>query len=226
MSTAAQPRSTATSTRSAHRVRRRRPHVEPFTVVSLIGVSLFALICIIPLWMILAGSFTDESRLAVTGYSMWPKPFSLDAYTQIFSGTALAKAYGASGFITIVGTLLSTTFSAGLAWVIARRMPIISRTLMIYAYIPLLFTAGLVPLYLLVTQYLHLQNSWWAVILPHMMAPFLIFIAVSFFQQLPAEILESARMDGAGELRTFFTIVLPLSKPILAVIALFYAVTY
>ena len=76
------------------------------------------------------------------------------------------------------------------------------------------------------TQYLHLQDSWFSVILPLAVAPFLVFIGVSFLAQLPKEILESARVDGAGELRTFFQIVLPLSKPILAVIGLFYAVAY
>lgn len=220
------PPASTRSVTTAGSVRRRKQRVEPFTVISTICVSIFALLCVIPLWMILAGSFTAESKLALQGYSLFPAPFSLDAYVQIFSGTALVKAYAASGFITLVGTVLSTVFTAGLAWVIARRMPLVSRTLMIFAYLPLLFTAGLVPLYLLVTQYLHLQDSWWAVILPHLMAPFLVFIAVSFFVQLPGEILESARMDGAGELRIFFQIVLPLSKPILAVIALFYGVTY
>lgn len=214
----------ATATATATRSRKRK--IEPFTIISTICVAVFALLSIIPLWMILAGSFTAESKLALHGYSMFPSPFSLEAYQQIFAGKALGKAYAASLFITIVGTLLSTMFSAGLAWVIARKMPYISRTLMIFAYVPMVFTAGLVPMYLLVTQYLKLQNSWWAVILPHMMAPFLVFIAVSFFQQLPGEILESARIDGASELRIFFSIVLPLSKPILAVIALFYAVTY
>lgn len=214
----------ATATATATRSRKRK--IEPFTIISTICVAVFALLCFIPLWMILAGSFTAESKLALDGYSLFPSPFSLEAYQQIFAGKALGKAYAASLFITIVGTLLSTMFSAGLAWVIARKMPYISRTLMIFAYVPMVFTAGLVPMYLLVTQYLKLQNSWWAVILPHMMAPFLVFIAVSFFQQLPGEILESARIDGASELRIFFSIVLPLSKPILAVIALFYAVTY
>jgi putative aldouronate transport system permease protein len=214
------------------RVAARRPRkrglkgIEPFTVVSYIGVTLFGLFCLVPLWMILAGSFTAESKLALSGYSFWPSPFSLDAYQDLFSGQSLLNGYIASLFITVVGTALSLSTTAALAWVIARRMPGISRPLTIFAYIPLLFTGGLVPLYLLVTQVLHLQNSWFSVILPGMMAPFLIFVAVSFFRQLPAEILDSARVDGAGELRIFFQIVLPLSKPILAVLGLFYAVTY
>jgi putative aldouronate transport system permease protein len=197
-----------------------------FTVVSYVGVGVFGLFAIIPLWLILAGSFTQESVLARSGYSFFPMEFSLEAYRQIFSGTAILKGYTATLFITSLGTALSLCATASLSWVIARRMPRISRPLTVFAYLPMLFSGGLVPLYLLVTQVLNLQNSWFSVILPHMMAPFLVFVAVSFFRQLPEEILDSAKVDGAGELRTFFQIVLPLSKPILAVIGLFYAVAY
>ena len=200
--------------------------VEPFTVVSIVGVTLFAVACLIPFWMILAGSFTDESKLSVSGYSLFPHPFSLSAYETIFTGPAVLSAYKTSAFITVVGTAISLAATTGIAWVIARRLPYISKPLAIFTYIPMLFTGGLVPLYLLVTQYLKLQNNLFAVILPLLVAPFLVFIQVSFFRQLPEEILESARVDGASELRIFFQIGLPLSKPILAVIGLFYAVTY
>lgn len=199
---------------------------EPFTLVSYVGVTIFGLFCLIPLWMIIAGSLTDELVLARSGYSFWPQPFSLKAYEMLFSGQSLFGGYAASLFITIVGTVLSVYCTASLSWVIARRLPLVSGPLTIFSYIPMLFHGGLVPLYLLVTQVLSLTNSWFAVILPIMMAPFLVFIAVSFFRQLPEEVIDAARIDGAGELRIFFQIVLPLSKPILAVLALFYAVTY
>ena len=205
---------------------RRSSRTEPFTIVSLIGVGAFALFCLIPLWMILAGSLTDENKLSVDGYSLWPSPFSLKAYSAIVAGGALWKAMGASLFITIIGTTISLVATAGIAWAIARRVPRLSTSLAVVGYVPMLFHGGLVPLYILVTQYLHLQDSWFSVILPLAVAPFLVFIGVSFLAQLPKEILESARVDGAGELRTFFQIVLPLSKPILAVIGLFYAVAY
>jgi putative aldouronate transport system permease protein len=224
--TTLQKETARTSARPAPRKRGRGGKAEPFTVASYVVVTLFALFCLIPLWMILAGSFTDETVLALKGYSLFPRPFSLDAYEQLFSGQALGRAYAATLFITGVGTLLSVACTAGLAWVIARRMPRVSRPLTIFAYLPMLFSGGLVPMYLLITQVLQLRNSWFAVILPHMMMPFLVFITVAFFRQIPQEIMESAHVDGAGELRIFFQIVLPLAKPILAVIALFYAVTY
>lgn len=214
----------------AGQVPRRRRKVrgafEPFTVFSHLSVTVFGLFCLIPLWMIIAGSLTDESVLARNGYSFWPQPFSFTAYQMLFSGQSLFGGYAASLFITVVGTALSVYCTASLAWVIARRLPLVSRLLTIFSYIPMLFHGGLVPLYLLVTQVLSLTNSWFAVILPIMMAPFLVFVAVSFFRQLPDEVIDAARIDGAGELRIFFQIVLPLSKPILAVLGLFYAVTY
>lgn len=218
----------ATSNRTAAATGRtaRRPKLEPFTIVSIIGVGFFMVLCIVPLWMILAGSFTAESKLASSGYSFFPEPFSTAAYEMIFTGPTVLEAYFASIFITVVGTALSLAFTSGISWVIARRLPLVSRPLAVFAYIPMLFSGGLVPLYLLVTQYLKLQNSYFAVILPLLVAPFLVFIQVSAFRQLPEAILDSARVDGAGEMRIFFRIVLPLSKPILAVVGLFYAVHY
>ncbi len=210
--------------RQTGRVARRR--LEPFAAVSYVTVTLFGLFCLVPLWMIVSGSLTDESALGLNGYSLFPQPFSLRAYELLFTGQSLLNGYVASLFITVVGTILSISCTASIAWVIARRLPGISRPLTIFAYIPMLFNGGLVPFYLLVTQVLGLTNSWFAMILPLMLAPFLIFVTVSFFRQMPEEILDAARIDGAGELRIFFQIVLPLSKPILAVLALFYAVTY
>ncbi|NUR94935.1 MAG: carbohydrate ABC transporter permease, partial [Kribbellaceae bacterium] len=205
---------------------RRTGGLEPFTLISIVGVALFMIACLIPFWVIVSGSFTDEQTLAGKGYSLLPQPFSVAAYKLIFTGPTLVSAYVASVFITLVGTALALSITSGLSWVIARRLPYVSRPLAVFAYIPMLFSGGLVPLYLLVTQYLKLQNSYFAVILPLLVAPFLVFIQVSAFRQLPEEILDSARVDGAGEMAIFFRIGLPLSKPILAVVGLFYAVHY
>jgi len=203
---------------------RRRP--DPFSALSYVTVTIFGLFCLVPLWMIVAGSLTDESVLGLNGYSLFPQPFSLEAYQLLFTGQSLLNGYIASVFITVVGTVLAVSCTASIAWVIARRLPVVGTPLTVFAYVPMLFNGGLVPFYLLVTQVLNLTNSWFAMILPLMLAPFLIFVAVSFFRQLPEEILDAARIDGAGELRIFFQIVLPLSSPILAVLGLFYAVTY
>ncbi|PUB30327.1 carbohydrate ABC transporter membrane protein 2 (CUT1 family) [Promicromonospora sp. AC04] len=219
------PRPVSTTPPTGPRARKRqRP--EPFTVISYVGVIAFALICVVPFWMIIAGSLTAESSLSQRGYSFWPDPFSLDAYTTIFAGSRVWLSYGATLFITVVGTVIAVAATSGIAWVIARGLPWMSRPLAVFAYIPMLFTGGLVPMYILITQVLQLRDSWFAVILPLVIAPFLVFVQVSFFRATPQEILDAARIDGAGELRIFFQVVLPLSKPVIAVIALFYAVTF
>lgn len=224
--TPAAPASVGTHTTGgpARRLRRQRP--EAFTVVSYFGVIAFGLTCLIPFWMVVAGSLTAESTLSQRGYSFWPDPLSFDAYATIFAGNRVWLSYGATLFITIVGTAIAVAATSGIAWVIARGLAFVSRPLAIFAYIPMLFTGGLVPMYILITQVLQLRNSLFAVILPLVIAPFLVFVQVSFFRGTPQEILDSARIDGAGELRIFFQIVLPISKPVIAVIALFYAVTF
>jgi putative aldouronate transport system permease protein len=218
------PQRISTASTAARRRRRQRP--EAFTIVSYVGVIAFGLTCLIPFWMVVAGSLTAESTLSQRGYSFWPDPLSFDAYATIFAGNRVWLSYGATLFITIVGTAIAVAATSGIAWVIARSLPYVSRPLAIFAYIPMLFTGGLVPMYILVTQVLGLRNSLFAVILPLVIAPFLVFVQVSFFRGTPQEILDSARIDGAGELRVFFQIVLPISKPVIAVIALFYAVTF
>lgn len=204
-----------------------RTRSEPFTIVSTIVVILYVLACLLPFWIIVSSSLTDESELSRTGYSIFPVNFSLDAYVQVLGGsTFVINAYLASIVITLVGTALALGATSGLAWVISRRESRYSRPLTVVAYLPMLIAGGLVPFYILVTQVLQLRNSWWAVILPLAVSPFLVFVQMQFFREIPQALIDSARIDGANELRIFFTIVLPLSKPILAVIGLFYGVTY
>lgn len=205
----------------------RRQKSEAFTKGSTLVAFLYALACVIPLWIIISSSLTAESTLNRTGFSIFPTPFSLEGYALIFGGSArVFNAYVSSIVITLVGTALALSATSGLAWVISRRESRWSRPLAIMTYIPMLLTAGLVPFYILVTQVLQLRNSWWAVILPFVVSPFLVFVQMQFFREIPQAVIDSARIDGANELRIFFMIVLPLSKPILAVIGLFYAVTY
>ncbi|QOR71028.1 carbohydrate ABC transporter permease [Ruania alkalisoli] len=194
--------------------------------VSTVAVTVYALACVIPLWIILASSLTAERTLVQTGFSLWPSDFSLEAYKALFSGNdTLINAYLATLVITVVGTAGAVIATLGMGWVISRRTAM-ARRFMVVVYIPMLFNGGLVPLYILVTQVLHLRNTYWAVILPLLVSPFLVFVAMAFFRDIPEAVLESARIDGANELRAFFSIVLPIATPIVAVIALFYAVAY
>ena len=204
----------------------RRHPLDWFQVVAIGGVSLFALSCLLPFWLVVASSFASEHELVQTGYTFWPTEFSVVAYQTLLSGPTLAQSYLASLFITLVGTAIALATTSGLAYVIANRSARLSRPLGLMTYIPMLFTGGLVPFYILVTQYLQLTDTWWAVILPLAVNPFFVFIMVSFFRQVPQDILESGRLDGASEFTIFVRLVLPISTPILATIGLFYALAY
>ena len=205
--------------------RRRRP--DWFRAVAYVVIVFAALACLIPFWLLVVGSLTDENTLIRDGYSFWPAKFSLSAYKFIFAGNnQVITSYGVSIFITIVGTALALFTTTALAYSIANPKNRLARPLGFFAYFPMLFSGGLVPLYLLVTNGLQLSDSLWAVILPALINPFFVFIMVSFFRKLPTEIVESARIDGANEATIFLRIVLPISTPILATIGLFYALAY
>jgi putative aldouronate transport system permease protein len=189
-------------------------------------VIFFAICCLLPFWLVISGSLTDEKALINNGYTLWPQKFSLDSYQFLLAGGQVVTSYGISIIITVVGTALAVAITSSLAYAIAMLRPRTGRALGFFVYFPMLFSGGLVPFYLLITQGLQLQDSLWAVILPLMVNPFFVFIMVSFFRQIPREIIESGRIDGANSLVIFVRLVLPISTPVLATIALFYALTY
>lgn len=205
--------------------RRRRP--EWFTLVAYVVIALFTLFATIPFWLLITGAFTSNAELVTEGYSFWPTHWSLEAFRFMFSGSSqVVTSYGVSIYVTVVGTALALTTTTMLAYAIANPLNRWSRQLGLFTYFPMLFNGGLVPFYLWVSDGLKLSDSLWAVILPMVVNPFFAFIMVSFFRRVPAEILESARIDGASEAKIFFRIVLPISKPILATMGLFYALAY
>lgn len=189
-------------------------------------VLAFALFCLLPFWLMAAGSLTKESALILDGYSLLPQPFSADAYAVLLRSPSLRTGYGNTVFITVVGTLLALGVSAMLAYSLANKRNVLRGGLLSYAYFPMLFSGGLIPFYITVSKTLHLSNTLWAVILPLLCQPFLVFLMVGFFRTLPEELEESARMDGANEVDVFFRIVVPIAQPILATAGLFYALAY
>lgn len=216
---------TATESATGGRVGKRRGR-DPFEMFAVVAVGVFSLVCLAPFWLVVASSITPEAELVTNGYRFWPASVSFESYRTILTGSTVGRAYVASLFITVIGTVMAVLITAGLAYAISTRTPRVSRALGIMTYIPMLFSGGLVPFYILVTQVLQLQNSWWSVILPLLVTPFFVFIMVTFFQSLPQDVLDSARIDGASEMRILFQIVMPMAKPILATIALFYALNY
>ncbi|MBO9607662.1 MAG: carbohydrate ABC transporter permease [Paenibacillaceae bacterium] len=188
---------------------------------------LVSLAMIVPFWLVVAVSFTSEKSVLAHGYRLLPDRISLDAYRYLFASPAiLLHAYGITILITVIGTAGGLLLTAMTAYGISRRDYRYNRITVFYVFFTMLFSGGLVPFYMLITQVLHLKDTLFALILPGLLSPFYIMLLRSFLLKLPMEIVESAKIDGAREWRIFFTIVLPLAKPALATLALFISFGY
>ncbi|MNO20266.1 L-arabinose transport system permease protein AraQ [compost metagenome] len=197
-----------------------------FTTVAYVILIIFTIFCTFPFLLMIIGSFTKESELIVNGYTLFPKQFSVAAYQALLQSNALYQGYGVTVLITVVGTLTALCISAMLAYSLANKRNVLQTPFLLFCYLPMLFSGGIIPFYIVVSQWLNLQNSIWVLILPLLCQPFLVFLLVSFFRTVPEELEEAARIDGANEMRVFFQIILPISKPILASVGLFYALYY
>lgn len=192
-----------------------------------IVLILLTAVCVIPLLLVVGISFTDEQSLMSNGYNLIPKVFSLDAYKYVFTGAAsVGQAYLVTILVTVVGTAGHLLFMSMLAYGLTREEVTARNKLSFFVYLPVLFNAGLVPTYMLFTRTLHLKNTIWVLILISIASSTNVLILKNFFGTIPKSLIESARIDGSSEFRTFFTIVLPLSKPSLASIGLFVAIAY
>jgi putative aldouronate transport system permease protein len=193
-------------------------------------IAIFIPIClisIIPLWVIFVASFTQDKAISDYGYQLWPKIFSLEAYTYIFTTPGLiGRAYLISTIVTVTGTIVGVTLMSMLAYTIAHRNFKLSKGLGFYVFFTMLFSGGVVPYYILVTRYLHLKNTIWILILPLLINPFSVMLLRTYFRRLPQSLFEAAELDGAGEFQIFFKIALPLSKPAIATIGLFSILSY
>jgi putative aldouronate transport system permease protein len=215
------------------RVKNRRPawDEEP----SLLGKATKAafLVCyaaaiVIPLWAVVATSFASEEALGEAGGNLLllPTDLSLQAYEEIFSGGALTNSLVLTILLTTGGTLLSMVLTIGAAYGLSRPGSLGHRPLLMLVLFTFLFAPGMYPSFLVV-QKLGLLDTYWSLVLPMALNAFnLIVLRAFFMNSVPLELIDAAKMDGAGEFRILFKLVLPMSKAILAVIALFYAVGY
>ncbi len=176
-----------------------------------------------PFLYIISMSFASRNS-QMRGF--WPTDFSLEAYRAILSGDVVTRAMMVSVLVTVVGTLLSLFLTTTLAYGLSRTRAVPgSKAVLLLVLFTMFFSAGIIPNYLLVRS-LGLLDSLWALILPVALSGFNMVVVRNFFMGIPDSLLESARIDGASDFRIFAGIVLPLSKPVLAVIGLFYAVNY
>lgn len=196
-----------------------------FNVVSTILIGLFALVCLLPFLLLLIGSFTDNNLLILEGYSFFPKKWSLDGYRFIFQyPESLLNAYKVTIFTTLVTTFGSLLLTSMTGYALSRQDFRTRNAFAFFFYFTQLFSGGLIPWYMLITQFLHLRDSIWALIIPGLMGSYNLLLMRNFIKQcVPNELVESARIDGAGDMRIFLQIVIRLSTPALATIGLFIA---
>lgn len=189
---------------------------------------LFCITCVYPILMILGTSLTTEEALNVYGYGIIPKEFSLGAYKYVFAhASTILRAYGVTIATTAIGTFLHVLICALYGYAVSRRNFRLRNQFTFLQFFTMLFSGGLVPFYLVCTRLLHINDTYLALILPGACSAWNIIILKTFFATtVPDAIIESARIDGASEGRTFFQIVIPIAKPGLATIALFALLAY
>lgn len=191
-----------------------------------IVLTVLCAMVIIPFMGVVSTSIASQQQVnQAGGFVLFPTSISWDAYRSIFAGGVVTRAVVVSTLVTAVGTVMSLAASSLLAWALSRRGTVGNRPMLLLVLLSLLFTPGIIPSYLVVLQF-GLINSYWALIVPTMVSAFNVIVIRSFFVNLPAELLDSARIDGASEWQVFRHIGLPLSKAVLAVVGLFYAVGY
>ncbi|TDE99178.1 carbohydrate ABC transporter permease [Occultella glacieicola] len=198
----------------------------PARAVKGIALTVICALVIIPFVGIVSTSLaTREQVNAAGGFVLFPSSVTWDAYRSIFAGGVVSQAMLVSIGITVVGTAVSLVASTLLAYALSRQGSFGQKPMLMLVLLTLLFSPGMIPNYLVVKEF-GLLDSYWALILPTALSGFNVIVLRSFFMGIPAELTDSARIDGAGHLRIFTNIVLPLSKAVLAVIGLFYAVGY
>lgn len=191
-------------------------------LVLIIVLSLLCLLIIFPFWLLVSASFSDSSALATSGYQIWPKPFTIDAYKFVFADPApLLRAYGVTAVFSFSTMFLAVLLMSMIAYPLSRKSLKGRSAINFFLYFTMLFNGGLVPTYIIIAKYMHLSNTIWVYILPALISPWYVFMIRTFFSNIPLEIVESASMDGASEYKILFTMIMPLSKPVLATVALF-----
>ncbi|MEF2243762.1 MULTISPECIES: carbohydrate ABC transporter permease [unclassified Paenibacillus] len=186
-------------------------------------------LCLIPFLLLISASLTNEQSIVQYGYSLLPRNFSIESYRYLLKEPQMiVNAYGISILVTAVGTMVSLLIMTLLAYPISRRDLPFRNAIAFFIFFTMLFNGGLVPTYLMYTNIFEIKNTLIAFIVPGLLvsAFFVILIRTFFTMNIPVEVIESANMDGAGEFRIFYQIVLPLSKPVLGTVGIFQVINY
>lgn len=190
-------------------------------------VSIFALFCLIPFIMVISGSLSNEADITKYGYSLLPRRLSLVSYRILFLDISrIMNAYKITIIATVAGTFIGLFINSMAGYILSRRSLKYRKVLSVYTIITLMFSGGMVPWYIVCVNYLHLKDKIIALIIPYLAYAWYILLLRNFFQSVPDEMHESAKIDGAKEFTIFYKIMLPLAKPALATVGLFMALQY
>ena len=187
------------------------------------------LCCVVPFWLLIASSFTSEASLVKNGYSLIPKEFSLAAYKYLWTARgSIGRAYFMSVAISAVGVTGNVLMCILFAYPLSRRELPGRGVFSFLLFFTMLFNGGLVPTYLVYTNIVNVKDSFWGLVVPYLLFnPFLVIMMRTYFtSSIPNEVLEAARIDGASEVRCLTSVVVPMSKPIIATVALMTLITY
>ncbi|MCI7041988.1 MAG: carbohydrate ABC transporter permease [Lachnospiraceae bacterium] len=189
---------------------------------------LYTLFCGLPILLVFIAAFSDEKAITQNGFSFFPEKWSLAGINSVLRyGSQLLTSYGVTIFVTVFGTFLGLLVMSMFAYSISRKDFRLSKFLSIYLLIPMLFNGGQLSGYVIFTSYYHLKDSLWLLILPLCVTTMNVIILRTYIaNSIPNELMEAAKIDGAGEYRTFFQITLPLLKPSLAAVGFMMATAY
>lgn len=196
-----------------------------FSFVTYLFVGFIVLITLYPFIFVISCSISDSGAVARAEVWLWPKGINFDAYSRVVKDPKLWISYGNTIWVVVIGTVVNLFMTSTLAYALSRRRFSARRVLMMLITFTMFFSGGMVPSYLLVKE-LGMINSRWALVVPAAISTYNLIVTRTFFEGIPESLHEASVIDGANELQTLTRIFLPLSKPILATMTLFYAVSH
>lgn len=196
-----------------------------FDWINCIVMALISFLMLYPLWYCIVGSFNEGSDYLRGGVFLWPRKWTLANYRAVFLDRSILNAFGVTIAKCLIGTVTSVLCTSMVSYAITRPQLKLKKIYIPFIMLTMFFSGGLIPYFILITD-LGMYDSFWVYIIPTMFSAYNMIIIQSFMRELPGELIESAKIDGASEYRIFFQMILPLSKPVLATISLFTIVNH
>lgn len=210
-------------------MRQKKDDLKRFKIFATTVMAVISIMSLLPILLIAIASVTSEKVLISSGYTFFPSELSLDSYYyMVKQGPMILRSYGVSIFVVVVGTLISVLITAMLAYPMSRKNFRFRNVLAFFVFFTMLLNGGIVSSYIMWSQIFHIKNTIWALIMPNFLViAFNVFLVRNYYSTaIPDSLIESAEIDGASEMRVFFSIMLPLAVPVVATVSLFTAIIY